>query len=225
MPRKSFAIRRLKWSPPDAETAGKYLLEWHSGELYHSPEAYPRIDSAHLFGNEQSLELEIGCGTGEFLCALAARQPGTNFVGVDISLKSLYAAVERARSTGLDNVKFVKAAIQFVYPLLIPGSLHAVYLHFPDPCLRPKYRKRRVFNDTFLDQVQRALAPGGSLSVMTDVPELFTAMLGAIESDPRFEKAHAERYLVGFEHEAKSRYQAVWERYGTSPLRFEVRKV
>src|SRR5690349_11991348 len=152
MTRKSFAIRHLRLSPPDEETARKYFLSWHSGDLHGAPETFPRVTSEALFGCERALEVEIGCGTGEHLCDLAAERPGTNFVGIDLSLKSLYVAVERAREMSLDNIKFIKAGIQHVYQLFEPASLRAVYLHFPDPCLRPKHRKRRIFNESFLEQ-------------------------------------------------------------------------
>jgi tRNA (guanine-N7-)-methyltransferase len=224
MPRKSFAIRHLKARPPDEDTASKYFREWPSAALYHAPDTFPKVSSQALFGNDKPLELEVGCGTGEFLLSLAEREPGTNFVGIDISLKSIYIAVEKARWRKLDNVKFVKAAMQLVYQLLPPESLRAIYLHFPDPCLHPKYRPRRLFTPEFLDNVYQALTPEGHLSVMTDVPALFDRMLALAESDPRFEKAHPERYLVGFDEGAKSRYQAIWERHGTAPLRFLLRK-
>ena len=223
MTRKSFALRRVRFNPPDEQTAAKYLLVWHARDLYHAQETFPRISSEQLFGDTRPLEMEIGCGTGEYLCSLAAREAAANFLGIDISLKALYAAVENARSLPLGNIKFIKAGMQMVYPLLVPDSLRAVYLHFPDPCLRPKYRKRRIFNATFLDHIHNALVEGGRLSVMTDVPGLFMDMLALIEQDPRFEKTHAERYLEG--SDMKSRYQTTWERYNVQPLRFEVTKV
>ncbi len=224
MARKSFGIRHLKTAPPDEQTTSKYLLVWHGQELFRSSEEFPRVTSEHLFGDDSPLQLEIGCGTGDFLCSLAGQEPSTNFVGLDISLKSLYAAVETARSLSLDNIRFIKAPAQLVYPLFAPGSLRAVYLHYPDPCLRPKFRPRRIFNRVFLDHVYLALEDGGKLSVMTDVPELFMGMLALIEQDARFEKTHAERYLSGFDADGRSRYQVIWERHGRQPLRFEVRK-
>src|SRR5437773_10446225 len=108
MTRKSFGIRHLKAAPPDEQTACKYLFDWHGSELFNAWERFPRLDSAHLFGNERPLELEIGCGTGDFLCSLAVQEPAANFVGLDISLKSLFAAVERARLLSLDNIRVMK---------------------------------------------------------------------------------------------------------------------
>jgi tRNA (guanine-N7-)-methyltransferase len=223
MTRKSFAIRHLKPAPPDEETARKYLLHWQSGDLYHAPETFPRISSSELFGNDRPLELEIGSGTGEFLCALAASDPAANFLGVDISLKSVYVAVHKARA--LDNIKFVKAAIQYIYPLLLPTSLRAIYLHFPDPCLRPKYRDKRVFTPDFLDAAYQALEDGGLISVMTDLPELYDSMLALSRRDPRYETTVVEPYHTGLSPAARSRYQAIWEAKGIVPQRFVAAKV
>lgn len=225
MPRKTFAIRRVPFRPPDKETGDRYLMHWHSGELYHHPEQFPRLNSEQLFNNQKPLELEVGCGTGEFLNHLAEANPGTNYIGLDISVKSLYAAVAHASGHKLENIRFIRAGIQQVYALLEEDSLQTVYLHFPDPYLHPKYRKRRIFGPAFLDSMHRALVPGGLLSVMTDNHELFDMILKAIEPDSRFERTHDERYLTGSAWERKSRYQVAWERRGRVPLRFLVRNV
>jgi tRNA (guanine-N7-)-methyltransferase len=223
MPRKTFAIRRVPFRPPDQETADRYLIFCHSGELYHHPERFPRVTSQALFDNDKPLELEVGCGTGEFLNHLAEAHPQTNYIGVDTSVKSLYAGIAHASSHGTQNIRFLRAGIQQVYALLDENSLQTVYLHFPDPYLHPKYRKRQIFGPTFLDAVHRALVPGGLLSVMTDNPDLFDLMLKVIERDARFEKTHEERFLTGSPWERKSRYQLAWERRGRQPIRFMVR--
>ncbi len=49
-------------------------------------------------------------------------------------------------------------------------------------------------------------------------------VLVVVEADGRFQRAHAERYLIGFEPEVKSRFQRIWERHGLPILRLEVRK-
>lgn len=224
MTRRSFLMRYVRDKAPDEQTAARYLFHWHTGHLYRNPGTFPRIASGDLFGNDHPLEIDIGCGTGEFLCARAAGRPECNFVGLDINLKSIHVAVAQAAAAGLDNIKFIKAPMQFVYPLLMPNSIHMVYLHFPDPCLHPKYRKRRLFNQTFLDNIYCALVAGGRLNIVTDKQELFISMLGLLEKDARFERAHQERYLSGFEPEVKSRYQSYWEQLGAPIYRFEAQK-
>ena len=222
MPRKTFLNRHTKASAPDEPTAAKYLLRWYTGDLYRSIETFPALTSQALFGNDLPLELEIGCGTGEFLCGLAAERPEVNFVGLDINLKSLFVGVETASALLLENIKFIKAPIQFLYPLMPPGSLQAVYMHFPDPLLRPKYRKRKVLNEEFLKHLSEAFQPEGLFSIVTDNDELFEGVLALVEESPYFRKTHSERYLTGFEPQAKSRYVVYWEAHDKPIFRLQL---
>jgi tRNA (guanine-N7-)-methyltransferase len=216
-------MRHVALHEPSAITAEKYLRVWHSSDLYNRPGDFPRLTSEQLFGNCRPLELEIGCSTGEYICSLAAANPSHNFLGIEINLKSLYVAVQNASERGLDNVLFVKAPVQDTYRLMPPDSLQMVYLHFPDPSLHPKYRKRKLLTTAFLDKMHEALVPGGILSFVTDKAELFQEVLPLLENDPRFEKTHAERFLQGFEPIVKSRYQLYWERHGGTIFRVELR--
>jgi tRNA (guanine-N7-)-methyltransferase len=217
-------MRHVPLREPDEATAAKYLRVWHSGDLYNRSESFPRLTSEVLFGNNRPLELEIGCSTGEYLCSLAAANPTVNYLGIEISLKSLYVAVHNAAEEGLGNILFIKAPAQDTYRLMPPASLWAVYIHFPDPSLHPKYRKRKLLNQTFLDKMHEALVPEGTLNFVTDKEELFKELLPLLESDSRFQKTHEERYLTGFEPSVKSRYQLYWERHGGSIFRVEVKK-
>jgi tRNA (guanine-N7-)-methyltransferase len=219
---RRYLNRSFRAQVPDEATDRKYLLRLPGRQLYYEPCSLPRIASADLFGNDLPLDLEIGCGTGEYLCSLARQEPGANFLGVDLHLRSLHHAINIASELGLDNILFVKANFRLMYPVLAPASLRAIYLHFPDPNMKPKFRKRRIFSERFLDEAQRALMPGGRLSVMTDHREFFFDMLRLAERDERWERAHEECYLAGFDPPVKSRYQRIWEGHGLPTLRFEL---
>ena len=223
MPRRT-VFRRLASLQLDQDTSERYLVTYSSRCLYHHIQHFPRICSQTLFANQQPLELELGCGYGEFLCSLAQANPTSNFLGIDISYTALQQAAYRAWTLALENIKFVAANARLLYPLLAPDSLQAVYLHFPDPNRRRKFRKRQLFTPALLDVISRALCPGGRFSVMTDHCEYFLEMLELLEQDARFEKTHAERYLLGFDAPVISRYQRLWERHGLATLRFEVRR-
>ncbi len=221
--RRTF-LRYTKAQVLDEQVVSKYLLSYLPATLYHDWPTLPGITAQELFGNDLKLELEIGCGSAEFLCSLAEKCPDTNFVGIDISGKSLHQAVKMACSLGLPNIKFINADFHLMYPLLRPESLSAVYLHFPDPHLKARCQKRHLFNETFLNALFTALVNDGLLSVMTDVEAFFMEMLQLIEQDARFQKVHPQRYLIGFEPAVKSRFQRLWELHGESVFRFEMRK-
>jgi len=224
MSRRSL-MRGARFQPPDPQAIERYLLFFSNKQLFWNPDMFPPIDSPHLFGDRLPLELEIGCGTADFLCALALEHPGTNFVGIDVSSKPLFKAIGTAVAHALPNIKFIKGDFKRMYPLLAADALQAVYLHFPDPHMRQRFRKRRVVSPGFLDEINRALAPSGRLSIMTDHHEFFMEMLALIEQDVRFAKTHAARYLIGFEAPAKSQFQRMWERHGLPTLRVELQKV
>ncbi len=209
MPRRVFAIRYLRPPVPDAAGAAQYLRAWHGPALYTQSAPFPPITAPALFGAGGPLHLEIGCGTGEWLIERAGADPAAYFVGVDPSLKSLHAAVAAAQARRLDNIKFIWAMVQGIYPLLQPDTLRAVYLHFPDPCRRPKQRKHQLFTAAFRDHVHAALEPGGELSLLTDVPELFAQMQADTAADPRFAPVPRAADTTG-----PSRYGRAWAQRG-----------
>ena len=223
MTRRKF-MRKLSAQPLDEVTARTYLRTFPSQQLFNNPRALPNIDSWPLFGNAQPLCLEVGCGTAEYLCALARADPQTNFAGIDVAQKPLLQAVRMAAAQALPNIRLLRGDFKLMYPLLVADSLQAVYVHFPDPHMQTRFRKRRIVSPAFLDAIYRALVPGGRLSIMTDHQALFMDILAVVERDTRFEKAHVERYLIGFEPTAKSRFQRLWEGHGLPTLRLDLRK-
>lgn len=224
MARRKF-LRYIQTDLPDKATENKYLLTFNRKQLYHTPHFFPALTAQALFQNNHPFHLEIGCGCGDFLCAQAKQNPNAVFVGIDISRKPLYNAVYQASKMTLNNIKFIHTDFKLVYPLLSPNTVDQVYLHFPDPHhQRKRFRSRRLFTTKFLGAMSHTLKPSGKVNVITDVIEYFAEMLLLVEKDPRFQKAHPTRYLIGFESETKSRYQRVWERHGLPTLRFEIKK-
>ncbi|MDE7330342.1 MAG: tRNA (guanosine(46)-N7)-methyltransferase TrmB, partial [Clostridia bacterium] len=55
-----------------------------------------------IFGNDNPVYLEIGCGKGKFVCDTAKANPGVNFVAVEKISNVLIEALERARA---ENIK------------------------------------------------------------------------------------------------------------------------
>src|SRR5262245_15383733 len=77
------------------------------------PQAHPNrlATLATLFGMspapvERCRVLELGCGDGRNLLALAFALPGSAFVGVDLAPGAIARAKDEARALGLANVEF-----------------------------------------------------------------------------------------------------------------------
>ena len=121
MPRRILS-RQIRTRPLEEREIAQYLRILNARDLYYQPENFPRLCSRHLFGNSAPLELEVGCGTAEFLCSLAAKEPAVNFIGVDIARRPLYKAVAVASSLQLSNVRFLNANFVQLYPQI--GRAH-----------------------------------------------------------------------------------------------------
>src|SRR5215472_9264486 len=115
MPRRLLS-RQIRPRPLSDEEIKRYLHVFSARDLYHHPETFPRLCSEQLFDNNAPLELEVGCGTAEFLCSMATKEPAVNFVGVDIALRPLEKAIAVASSLQLPNVCFLHANFVQLYP-------------------------------------------------------------------------------------------------------------
>ena len=62
-------------------------------------------DWKNQFGNSHPLKLEIGFGMGDFLIAMARKEPESNFVGIDFSQDCTTKLLERIDSFQLKNIR------------------------------------------------------------------------------------------------------------------------
>jgi tRNA (guanine-N7-)-methyltransferase len=176
------------------------------------------IDWVALFGNDHPVDLEVGSGKGLFLANAARANPDRNFLGVEISRKYARWAAERLAKQGLHNAKVWSGDVRDVLARRVPGrSLRAVHVYFPDPWWKKRHKKRRVFTDALIAQIERALHPGGELHVASDVEEYFALIRELIVASPHFlerpapEAKAAEHdldYLTNFER--KYRLEGRW---------------
>ena len=122
-----------------------------------------------VFGNDNPVALEIGCGIGDFIAKTATEQPERNFIAIDFYNKGCYKTCRRLDRHGLTNVRVLRVeARQFIQERLPKGLLAAVYINCPDPWPKKKHRKRRLVNRQFLDFLRDYLAPGADFYFATD---------------------------------------------------------
>jgi tRNA (guanine-N7-)-methyltransferase len=186
--------------PPPADTA-PYWLDLARPESHLS---WPVV-----FGDDHPVELEIGSGKGLFLANAGRARPGHNFVGIEIARKYANRAAERIARLRLRNVKlYCGDARAFLARAVADASLRAVHVYFPDPWWKARHKKRRVFGEPLVADIERALEPAGELWVATDVEEYFGVIRALVAEHPRFEDVpfpalttpeHDLDYLTNFE--------------------------
>ena len=140
---------------------------------------------------DQPLEVDVGCGNGEYLLARAAALPDRNHVGLEIRPVLVERLQARIAADGLTNAAVVLCNANASFDALFaPGSLARVAVHFPDPWFKARHHKRRLVNPAFVDALARALAPGGLFDFMTDFAAYAEGVVAALEVHPAFENPH-----------------------------------
>ena len=118
------------------------------------------------FGNSNPIVLELGCGKGEYTIALAERDPGRNYIGVDIKGARLWKGAKYATEHALPNVAFLRTRVEFITAFFAPGEVSEVWLTFSDPQYRSE--NSRLCSPLFLERYRSFLKPGGIVHLKTD---------------------------------------------------------
>ena len=149
--------------------------------LFQLEDLEPPFDNASFFGRDAPLEIEVGSGKGLFMQTASASVPDHNFLGIEVAKKYAKYAASRLAKHNLANGKMISGdALRFFREFLGDHSVEVVHVYFPDPWWKKRHHKRRVMNQPFLNDVERVLVPGGTLSFWTDVAEYYDASLELI---------------------------------------------
>ena len=128
-----------------------------------------RPDWQFQFGNTNPLKLEIGFGMGNFLIEMAAKEPTSNFIGIDFYHKGIRKLMTRIKNLQLKNIRVVYGDIRSKIPILFKDrELNTVYINFPDPWPKKKHIKRRLIKPEFIKQLAEKLNLEGRTYLATD---------------------------------------------------------
>lgn len=150
---------------------------------------------AALFGNNNPLVLEIGCGVGDFVIQIARQHPERNFIAVDIFNQGCRQTCSRIEDSGLTNIRMMRIEARYLmHHYLDKESLQAIYINCPDPWPKKRHRKRRLLNKNFLDLLLYYLQPEGILNFTTDFVDYGEETGELLAADDRFENCHSTPY-------------------------------
>jgi len=126
-------------------------------------------DWQQVFGNNNPMVFEIGCGVGDFAAQMATIHPQWNYLALDYYNKGCLKTCKRADKAGLDNLRVVRdEARSFMERCISRQSLRAVIINCPDPWPKIRHRKRRLVNPEFVDYLREFMAAGADLYFATD---------------------------------------------------------
>jgi tRNA (guanine-N7-)-methyltransferase len=131
------------------------------------------IDFEKAFGNSNPVALEIGCGKGGFVIALAQSTPNVNYLALEKMSNVILTPMEEVKKAEVPNIRFLNIRAECL-PCYIPeGSLDRIYLNFSTPLPKLGYANQRLTHRNFLEVYKKLLKKGGKILQKTDDRDFF----------------------------------------------------
>ncbi|KRO94867.1 MAG: tRNA (guanosine(46)-N7)-methyltransferase TrmB [Proteobacteria bacterium] len=179
------------------------------------------INTDEVFGRSGLKILEIGFGMGDSLLQMAAAEPESDFIGIEVHPPGVGTIINTARVEGLANLRIYLAdANDVLDECFAPASIDRLQLYFPDPWHKKKHNKRRIVQPSFLQQVREKLRPNGIIHMATDWQPYAEQMLEILSEAAGFENCAgpgessprpAYRPLTKFEKRGERLGHGVWD--------------
>ena len=201
-------LRNRPWARPELDSCDYYVQDsfayaghWHE-----------------VFGNDDPIWLELGCGKGLFLAGYAPFHKDINFIGADIkSLMLAYArrniqeAYDSAGET-VTNCRLLSLDVERIRFAFLPeDSIERIIINFPNPWPKEPHKKRRLTHTRQLLQYKDILSDSGEIHFKTDsdmlfeesIPYFTEAGLTILEQEYDYYSVHPMDPQILTEHESK----------------------
>lgn len=166
--------RKRKNTPERIEACGDYFIE--------TPETH-KDNWKSVFGNDNPIRLEIGCGKGDFVKGMAEKNPDINFIAIEKATDIIVLALEKVKKAELTNVRFINVDAITLPEIFPEHFFDVIYINFPDPWPKKRHTKRRLTSEVFLNLLKKMLTKEGSIHFKTDNIDLFNFSLESFEEN------------------------------------------
>lgn len=210
-PIRSFVLREGRLTTGQArafaELWSAYGIPWQPGKVLNPP---------ILFGNRHPVMLEIGFGNGEGLAEMAAQNPDTNWLGVEVHRPGVGRLLLEIERRGLANIRIIRHdAVELLGSGFAPASLAGVLLFFPDPWPKARHHKRRILTNELIAQLARVIVDGGVFHAATDWAPYAKQMLALLSASDAFvNRAGPDRFAPRPANRPLTRFERRGERLG-----------
>lgn len=175
-----------------------------------------------IFGNPNPVELEIGCGKGQFAREIAKRNPHINYLAVEKSSNVIVDAAEAAIKEDIPNLRFARGSAEYLDCFIPERSVKNIYLNFSCPYPKNTYAAHRLTHGNFLKIYKKILADGGEIHQKTDNMHFFEFSLEQFsENGFRLKNISLDLHNSGFENNIVTEYEQKFSEQGLPIYRLE----
>lgn len=169
-------MRKKKHLTERWQQCGNVFLGWlpdYISEQREREELAEKFDCEKIFGNNNPICLEIGCGKGKFIQQLSEENPDKNFIAIEQTPNVLITAMERTEKSGVKNLRYYAGKAEYLEKILPQKSVELIYLNFSCPYPKERYAKHRLTHPLFLKIYSNLLTDSGYIKQKTDNRRLF----------------------------------------------------
>lgn len=204
----------------------KYLLPCKNENLnFENAEKEEHLyNLSEIFGNDNELVLEIGCGKGTFACTFAKQHPEYNIIAVEKTANVIVTACEMAEEMGISNIRFMNCEAEYLPSYIEKGSVSELYLNFSCPFPKAKYAKHRLTHGRFLNIYKSILKADGVICQKTDNMHFFEFSLESFSSNGfKLSNISLDLHNSSFEGNIVTEYEKRFSDMGMPIYRLEAR--
>jgi tRNA (guanine-N7-)-methyltransferase len=165
------------------------------------------LDLDESFGRRAPRFLEIGFGMGETTAAMAAAEPASDFLGIEVHSPGVGSLLKHLAERQLTNVRIIQHdAVEVLEHMLPAESFDGAHVFFPDPWPKKRHHKRRLLQPPFVALLVSRLKRGGYLHVATDWQEYADEILSVLRAEPALDNT-AEAFAPRPEHRPVTKFE------------------
>ena len=172
-------IRYKKWARPELEASIFYV---------DNPEELRGKWKTRFKNPGLPLNLELGCGKGQFISVLASENLDQNYIAIDLVDAMLGLAkrnveqVYKEKNIEPENVILTRFDIDRILLILSEeDKIDRIYINFCNPWPKGKHRKKRLTHTRQLEKYKVFLKQDGEVYFKTDDDDLFNSSLNYFE--------------------------------------------
>ena len=172
-------IRYKKWARPELEASDFYV---------DNPEELRGKWKNNFKNPDLPLNLELGCGKGQFISDIASNNLNQNYIAIDLIDSMLGLAkrniekIYKEKNIEPKNIALTRFDIDRILLILAPeDKIDRIYINFCNPWPKGKHRKKRLTHTRQLEKYKTFLKENGEIYFKTDDDDLFLASLNYFE--------------------------------------------
>lgn len=166
-------------------------------EYYFEHQLFIIPSFASIFGEEREVVIEFCSGNGDWIVEKAKAHPEKIFVAVEMLFERVRKIYAKRENQQIKNLLIVCGeALTFCKYYLAQGSVDDVFVNFPDPWPKLRHAKHRLLKEDFLQELQRILKKGGSLTFTSDDENYALSTLDLLQKNLGWKSVYPDPFFV-----------------------------